>query len=153
MDEPSAREAEWLAQGYVRWTGSGQFVPPIARVFQRTERGLRCFRLELREQHTNGAGRAHGGFISTLADIWLAGALADRLPAGTRFVTASLQVDFLEALWPGDWIESSIDWCRPGSRLCQIAGRMRNAERDVVAMRAAFSVLAPARPGAGSRRG
>ena len=140
MDEPSAREAEWLAQGYVRWTGSGQFVPPIARVFQRTEGGLRCFRLELREQHTNGAGRANRRARHSSA-------------VGTRFVTASLQVDFLEALWPGDWIESSIDWCRPGSRLCQIAGRMRNAERDVVAMRAAFSVLAPARPGAGSRRG
>jgi uncharacterized protein (TIGR00369 family) len=147
MDQPSVREAEWLAQGYVLWKGSGRFVPAIARVFQRTEDSLRHFRIELRDEHSNGAGRVHGGFISTLADIWLAGALADRLPADARFVTASLQVDFLEALWPGDWIESSIDWCRPGKRLCQVAGRMRSAERDVVAMRAVFSILSPARQG------
>lgn len=143
MDAMSPDEREWLAQGYTPSPAAGPFVPAIARIFQRHEGAQRRFRVEVTAQHCNGGGRGHGGFIATLADVWLAAALADQLAPAVRFVTASLQVDFLEAVRPGDCLESEIDWLRPGSRLCHASGRICAGGRPVAAMRGQFAILTP----------
>lgn len=143
MDAMSPVEREWLAHGYTRSPAAGPFVPAIARIFQRHEGAQRRFRVEVTAQHCNGGGRGHGGFIATLADVWLAAALADQLASAARFVTASLQVDFLEAVRPGDCLESEIDWVRPGSRLCYASGRICAGGRPVAAMRGVFAILTP----------
>jgi uncharacterized protein (TIGR00369 family) len=143
MDAMSPVERGWLAHGYTRSPAAGPFVPAIARIFQRQEGAQRRFRVEVTAQHCNGGGRGHGGFIAMLADVWLAAALADQLAPAARFVTASLQVDFLEAVRPGDCLESAIDWLRPGSRLCQASGRICAGGRVVAAMRGVFAILTP----------
>jgi uncharacterized protein (TIGR00369 family) len=143
MDAMSPVEREWLAQGYTPSPAAGPFVPAIACIFQRHEGAQRRFRVEVTAQHCNGGGRGHGGFIATLADVWLAAALADQLAPATRFVTASLQVDFLEAVRPGDCLESETDWVRPGSRLCHASGRICAGGRPVAAMRGVFAILTP----------
>jgi uncharacterized protein (TIGR00369 family) len=146
MDAMSPVEREWLAQGYAPWSAGGPFVPAIARIFQRQDGAQRRFRIEVTAQHCNGGGRGHGGFIAMLADVWLASALAAQLAPAARFVTASLQVDFLEAVRPGDCLESEIDWFRPGSRLCHASGRICSGGRPVAAMRGVFAILPPLTP-------
>jgi len=90
-------------------------------------------------QPTPGRGRPAQGFIATLADVWLAGNLARRLPPEACFVTASLQVDYLGAVAAGDWLESEVDWVRVGGQLCHAAGRIRAGDgRLVTAMRGSF---------------
>lgn len=145
------REAAWLAEGFHPWPedgrfASGGFVPANARIFVREESRpegapqLR-FRVQVEARHCNGSGRAHGGFIATLADVWLAYSLARQLPTAARFVTTSLQIDYLRAVHPGDQLESAIDWLKPGARLGHAAGRILAGDKAVAAMRGVFAML------------
>lgn len=139
LPAPGPRETAWLEQGYRPWPAAGGFLPVIVRLFQREDGAHLRFRVELGPAHCNGHGRVHGGLIATLADVWLAGNLARRLPPEAGFVTASLQVDYLGAAAAGDWLESEMDWVRVGGRLCHAAGRIRAGDgRLVTAMRGSF---------------
>ncbi|WP_374474502.1 PaaI family thioesterase [Zoogloea sp.] len=142
MNASSPREAIWLEQGYRPWPAAGGFLPANARLFHREDGAHLRFRVELGPAHCNGSGRVHGGFIATLADVWLGYNLARRLAPEVRFVTASLQVDYLGAVAAGDWLESEIDWVRTGGKLNHAAGRIRSGDgRLVTAMRASFVSL------------
>lgn len=141
MNASSPREAIWLEQGYRPWPAAGGFLPANARLFHREDGPHLRFRVELGPAHCNGSGRVHGGFIATLADVWLAYSLARQLPAAARFVTTSLQIDYLRAVHPGDQLESAIDWLKPGARLGHAAGRILAGDKAVAAMRGVFAML------------
>ncbi len=142
MNASSPREAIWLEQGYRPCPTKGGFLPANARLFHLEDGAHLRFRVELGPAHCNGSGRVHGGFIATLADVWLGYNLARRLAPEVRFVTASLQVDYLGAVAAGDWLESEIDWVRTGGKLNHAAGRIRSGDgRLVTAMRASFVSL------------
>ena len=135
------RESAWLAEGFAPWPARGAFIPANARLFHRADPDQLRFRIELEARHCNGTGRVHGGFIATLADVWLASNLARRLPPEACFVTASLNVDFLQAVRAGEWLESRIDWVRPGARLGHVEGRIYTEGTPVAAMRGIFAIL------------
>ncbi len=136
----STREAQWLHEGFRAWPSTGRFAPAVARMFFRPDGGHLIFRVEVVPDHCNGYDTAHGGFISTLADIWLAANVAHRLPKEARFATASLHVDFLRSTTAGDWLESEIDRIKLGSRLCHASGAILCNGKPVAAMRAVFAI-------------
>lgn len=56
--------------------------------------------------HINGLGFIHGGVISTLADSFMAQAIADKFKQ--RLVTTELNIEFLNAFAPNRWIQSEV---------------------------------------------
>lgn len=130
---------QWVHEGFTLWPMAGRFVPRIAPVYfvERSEELV--FRVELTADHCNGAGIVHGGFLSTMADIWLGYNLARRLEHEARFATASLTVDYLRPATAGQWLESSIDRVKTGSLMCFASGVIMVDQQPVVAMRASFA--------------
>lgn len=92
----------------------------------------------------NGGKIAHGGFVATLADSWLAWAVEDVLPEKSRIVTAVLTVDYLRAAHPGSCLEGAIDRVKVGRRLCHASGMIISNGRDIAAARGMFAVVAEA---------
>ncbi|WP_051710481.1 PaaI family thioesterase [Andreprevotia chitinilytica] len=145
MREPTALEAQWLEEGFAIWPARGHFVPSFAQIYYKPTiaaagPGL-IFRLEVAPAHCNGFDIAHGGFISTMADVWLANNVGHQLPKETRFVTSSLSVDFLRPVKAGQWIESEIDRIKLGGLLCHASGAILCDGKAIAAMRATFAVI------------
>lgn len=130
------------AEGFSVWPNKGRFVPSFATFLFKPSGPHLIFRVEVSPDHCNVAGIAHGGFLSTLADVWLGSNVAHQLPQGTRFVTANLSVDFLKPVASGTWLESTIDRIKIGSRLCHASGAILADGQPVAAMRATFALLA-----------
>lgn len=137
----TALEEQWQQQGFIVWPTAGRFIPRLTRMFYKPQAEHLVFRVEVSPDHCNGFNIAHGGFISTMADSWLACNVAHLLPPQTRFVTASLSVDFLHPVKAGAWIESEIDRIKLGSRLCHASGAILSDDRPVAAMRAVFAII------------
>lgn len=68
------------------------------------------------ERHLNSNGRAHGGLLSTLADVALGHAITVADP-GARPTTVSLGVDYLRSPPFGSWLELRPTVLRVGHRL------------------------------------
>jgi uncharacterized protein (TIGR00369 family) len=73
--------------------------------------------MQVQEKHTNARGTLHGGVLASLADIALGYGLATSTNPPTSMVTASLNVDFAGSARIGDWIETSLDIQKIGSRM------------------------------------
>ena len=73
--------------------------------------------LRVQEKHTNARGTLHGGVLASIADIALGYGLATSTNPPTSMVTASLSVDFAGSAQSGDWIETSLDIQKIGSRM------------------------------------
>ena len=134
-------EAQWIREGFTIQPTRGGFLSSIAKIFCKPVGDDLVFRTVITPAHCNGFEITHGGFVSTLADSWLAHNVAHRLPKATRFVTANLSIDFLKPTRPGDGIESVIDRIKLGTTLCHISGALLSDGQPVAAMRATFAVL------------
>jgi acyl-coenzyme A thioesterase 13 len=71
----------------------------------------------VQEKHTNARGTLHGGVLASIADVALGYGLATSTSTPTSMVTASLSVDFAGSAKVGDWIETSLDIQKVGSRM------------------------------------
>jgi uncharacterized protein (TIGR00369 family) len=106
---------------------------PWEPLYSRRDGARLCLGLRLEERHCNARGMAHGGLISALADnaMGLACVLgASGKAAGA--VTASLTMDFLGAVRPGQWLQIAADPVRVGGTL-GFGAAVVTADGDVVA--------------------
>jgi uncharacterized protein (TIGR00369 family) len=136
-------EDRWIEAGFSAWPMHGSFVPPLATIWARFEGTQIRFRVVVRDTHLNGFDRVHGGFLSTMADIWLGYNVAHRLPTDARIVTSSLAVDYLRAGHAGSFLESAIDRIRIGRNVCHASGAILCEGELVATMRGSFHVLDP----------
>lgn len=134
-------EAKWAKEGFSIWPMKGSFVAGFATIWFKKTSDMPVFRTVVTRQHLNGFGAVHGGFLSTLADIWLGYSVAMRLPESARFVTSSLTMDFLRPAGEGCWLQSHVDRIRIGRRLCHASGAILIGSIPVAAARATFAVL------------
>ncbi len=138
MAESSVPVDPTQREGFSAWPTAGRFVPELARIFFRHEGNHLVFGATTEAAHCNGFGIVHGGFISTLADIWLAYNVAHLLPKKEHFATANLQVDFLKGVKAGQWLESRIDRIALGSILCRASGTIVCAGQAIAGVHATF---------------
>lgn len=73
--------------------------------------------LHVEARHCNARGTLHGGILATLADVALGYATAFASDPPVPLVTANLSLDFAGAAKVGDWIATSVDVQKQGSRL------------------------------------
>jgi uncharacterized protein (TIGR00369 family) len=57
---------------------------------------------EIRPEHENGLGIAHGGLAATLLDTALSCAVNTVMPAGKIFTTLEMKINYIRAIRPGD---------------------------------------------------
>ncbi|OWJ92552.1 esterase [Pseudomonas sp. A46] len=94
--------------------------------------------LRVEDKHCNHGGTAHGGLLSTLADVGLGYAMAFSREPPQPMVTAGLRVDFCGAARVGDWLEVHTEVEKIGQRLAFASARIRAGERLVATASGVF---------------
>lgn len=98
--------------------------------------------LRVEPRHCNARQKVHGGILATLADVALGYATSFSTHPPTGMVTANLSLDYNGAAQVGDWLETSVDVQKIGSRLAFASAYIhRNGER-IVRASAVFVVAA-----------
>lgn len=69
------------------------------------------------DKNANARGTAHGGFLSSLADISLGYAAATESDPPQKLVTTSMTLDYAGGVSVGDWVESKVDVQKVGKRV------------------------------------
>jgi acyl-coenzyme A thioesterase 13 len=104
-------------EGFSSIFRTSPFLEAIGPIYSRGKGEQFAVGLRVGEKHCNARGSAHGGVLATLCDIALGYAMAFSSDPPASLVTASMNIDFAGTAKLGDWIESSVQIQRKGSRL------------------------------------
>ena len=99
--------------------------------------------LRICEHHINYQDAAHGGAISTFADMALSHAIYDAQRPRLLPSTITLQVNYLRGPKLGDWLEADVTIDRIGGRTAYSSGRICLGDEVVATMNAVFSIKRP----------
>lgn len=99
------------------------------------------FAFQVEERHLNQNGVCHGGAMMTFADIALGRAGRTTLrPGEDSAVTISLNVDFVAAAKPGEWVVATVGVLRRTKRLIFTQATMAVCEKVVASARGIFAI-------------
>ena len=135
----SEQELKWTADGLAELETRGPFSMALGPMFHRKADSTDTFLVEVKPHHCNGIGIAHGGFISTIADLWMWHQIARHTGRGKALVTVSIGVDFVSPAVAGSILESHIDVLKVGRHFTTAEGRIICNERVVASMRGMFT--------------
>ena len=97
--------------------------------------------LRIGDGHLNYQDAAHGGVLTTFADVALSFALFASEQPPLPVATVTLTVNFLGAARLGDWLEAEARIDRIGKRLGYASGAIRCGDQTVATMTGVFSIL------------
>jgi acyl-coenzyme A thioesterase 13 len=97
--------------------------------------------LRIDRQHINYVDVAHGGVLSTLADVAMSFQVHASETPRLNVVTNSLTCNFLAGARLGDWIEARARIDRIGKRTAYVSGDIRRGEERVLTMTGVFAIL------------
>jgi acyl-coenzyme A thioesterase 13 len=103
--------------GFEPWPRRSPFGDAAGPLLFRRDADRLTFATRVEEQHTNVSGFAHGGMLSTFADLALGYACAMSTDPPTPLRTVSLNIDFIAAVSVGDVVITTPQVLRLGSRL------------------------------------
>lgn len=90
--------------------------------------------------HINYKDAAHGGVISTFADVALSHAVYDAERPRLAPSTITLQVNYLLAAKLGDWLEARVRIDRMGGRTAYTSGVIERDGELIATMNGVFSI-------------
>jgi len=102
--------------------------------------GVRMVGLRICPHHINYQDAAHGGVISTFADVALSHAVYDAERPRVAPSTVTLTVNYLAGARLGDWLEARVRIDRLGGRTAFTSGGIRRGEEQVATMSGAFAI-------------
>jgi acyl-coenzyme A thioesterase 13 len=132
---PAGFEPAGFAPGFLDHGGPYYLGPAVA--------GVRAVGLAVRPHHINYKDAAHGGVISTLADVALSHAVFDAERPRLTPSTVTLTVHYLTAALLGDWLEARVRIDRLGGRTAYTSGAIWRGEEQVATMSGVFAIKRP----------
>lgn len=102
--------------------------------------GTRTVGLKIMPHHINYQDAAHGGVLTTLADVALSFAVYDSERPHPGVSTISLTTNFLSAVKLGDWLECEVSIDRMGGRTAYTSGQILRDGQPVATMSGVFAV-------------
>lgn len=122
--------------------------PPVAKLlgFRLVRRGRdsAVCAMQVKKQHVNMIGTAHGGILCDLSDAAMGFAFAARLGAGRIGVTVEFKINFLRPAFPTDRLVARAKVLSGGKNLSYLECEIRNAAGRLVAKAASTCALLPA---------
>ncbi len=97
----------------------------------------------IRSHHINYQDAAHGGVISTFADVALSHAVFDAERPRLSPSTVTLTVNYLTGTRLGDWLEARVRIDRLGGRTAYTSGGIWRGEEPIATMSGVFAVRRP----------
>ena len=102
--------------------------------------GSRTVGLRIMPHHINYQDAAHGGVLTTLADVALSHAVYDSERPHPGVATISLTTNFLAGAKLGDWLECTVSIDRMGGRTAYTSGHITRDDVPVATMSGVFAV-------------
>jgi uncharacterized protein (TIGR00369 family) len=102
--------------------------------------GPRTVGLRIMPHHINYQNAAHGGVLTTLADVALSHAVYDAERPHPAVATISLTTNFLAGVKLGDWLECEVRIDRMGGRTAYTSGHILREGEAVAAMSGVFAI-------------
>lgn len=132
-----------IPEGFARHFRRSPLTEPWEPLFSRTTASAVIIGLRAGPAHCNSRGLVHGGLLTCLADNAMGLSCGLRLQNGRSLLTASLSIDFVSAVSPGQWIAFETSFVRPGRTLC-FAQAFVTADGEICARaNATFRVVEP----------
>jgi acyl-coenzyme A thioesterase 13 len=142
--EPSMQQVTRVPDGFAVFPRTSPFLESVGEFYVHGAGAQMRLGVFVEPRACNRRGKAHGGFLTGLADVALGYALANsQAPAGP-LITTSLSIDFAGGADCGDWIETSVEIQRLGSQLAFANAYLHVAGKRIVR---ASGVFARTRPG------
>lgn len=133
-DQPTPEGFEHLDRG-------SPFIALLGPIFHKMIDGRHVIGIRIEPRHTNIKGIAHGGMLVTIADSALGIALSLETGGKKSMVTANLSTDFLDAAYPGDWVEAHVDIQRIGGRLAFASCHLMVGGKRILRASGVFAAL------------
>ena len=96
--------------------------------------------LRIEPHHINYQGAAHGGVLSTFADVALSHAVYDAERPRLAPSTIALTVNYLHAAKLGDWLEAHVRIDRLGGRTAYTSGEILRGGEPIATMTGVFAI-------------
>jgi acyl-coenzyme A thioesterase 13 len=128
-----------VPDGFEPLSGSpfGELVGPF---YQSLRESLPVIGLRVAPEHANRLGRAHGGLLTTLADVAMSRAVVTTLPPGATMSTADLHISFLDGVAAGQWLQATPQLERIGRSLVHGSCELTAEDRTVAKVLGCFAV-------------
>jgi acyl-coenzyme A thioesterase 13 len=127
--------------GFVGWKRRSPFGDAAGPLLVREASEGPEFALRIAEKHTNARGSAHGGALSTIADLALGYAAALSTEPPTQLRTVSLSIDFIGRVEVGDLVVVKPRVLRMGSRLAYVKAELEVDSRTVARASSVLAVI------------
>jgi len=105
-----------------------------------SERASTRVGLRIESHHINYQDAAHGGVISTFADVALSYAVYDAERPRLAPSTISLNVNYLHGAKLGDWLEAEVRVDRLGGRTAYTSGTILRDGEPIATMSGVFAI-------------
>ena len=128
-------------EGFAPLYRSSPFLDVIGPLFYRGSGADLIIGLRIDSKHANSRGFAHGGVLSTLADIALGYTMESASENSVSLVTANLTLDYAGSAKIGDWVEAEVDIQKMGSRLAYANAYLSVVSKRIVRASAVFLVI------------
>lgn len=135
MDIPAGFEPADFTPGFLDH-GGPYYLGPVVE-------GVRVVGLLICPHHINYQDAAHGGVISTLADVALSHAVFNAERPRLTPSTVTLTVNYLIGAWLGDWLEARAQIDRLGGRTAYTTGGIWRSDEQIATMSGVFAVKRP----------
>ena len=134
------------APGFAPLARPGPFLEILGPLYTPTDPAIRnVVATRVLKKHLNLRGIAHGGMLASLVDTAFGITLWRTHDEKLSTVTVSLNVDYLEAVREGDWVEAHVKILRVGMRLAFVEGVLKVGDRQVLRANGTFAVVTPAK--------
>ena len=132
FDVPAGFEPASFSPGFLDH-GGPYFICPVES---------ECARIGLRiaPHHINYQDAAHGGVLSTYADVALSYAVYDAERPRLAPSTITLSVNYLHAARLGDWLEAEVRIDRIGGRTAYTSGTILRDGEPIATMTGVFAI-------------
>jgi uncharacterized protein (TIGR00369 family) len=131
-------------EGFVLSEGRGPFTTHNGPVYHKADGGIFRQGFRVLAHHCNGHGIAHGGWLSAFGDGVLGAAVWRETKAPS--VTLRLNVDFLDMVRPGEWVEGVAHVTRATRTLAFARAELVSGGRKVLTAEGVFKLM-KTRPG------
>lgn len=136
-----------VPEGFTPRAIGGGFMAPFGPLYLRRAPGRpTTFGLRIEDRHCNAMHMAHGGMLTTLADLVLGIGGTEAAGVDGFFITVSLQADYLAPVPRGAWIEAEAQLLRRTRTLLFVQSTFTVEARPVLRASGLFALPRPAAP-------
>lgn len=130
-----------IPEGYGPLPRSSNFLQMVGPLYCKPDGDGLILGLRIEERHANSRGIAHGGMLTTLADLALGYNCGRLMAPNQTLITTSITIDFVASASIGDWLEAHTDVQQTGKRLGFANCYLTVGEKRIARASGIFSVM------------